>query len=354
MRAVLARSVAARTRFRASLSTLSLTAALLLSAIPPTAGQDIRPDEVVVVTGRVPGPPLWRVSRGEHILYIFPTLSPVPDGMIWDSERIATVLGESQQVLFAPDVDADFSTTVLLNPVNLFRGASLVRRVSRNPDGATLEEVLPPELFARYQAIRTRYFPRDRKPEELRPVLAGTQLAERVLEEEGLVSGDVVSKELEKLIRRNRGLEQTKIEVVMDLKGSFSDLSERIEALFASLSREQELACFAEQLRRIESELEAMKSRANAWARGYIDEFRGIPLPGDVDDACLLLLYESSEFETIAQLRQDLSDRWLDAAEQALAMNPSSFAILDIVELLREDGMLAELRARGYEIREPR
>ena len=334
---------------------LPLIAVLLLLLAPhPALTQPEIPMEVIVVTGRLPGPPLWRVSKGDHILYIFPRLSPVPDGMIWDSERVARVLSESQEVLLAPDIETDFSTTLMLNPINLFRGARLAKRLSQNPNDATLEAVLPAELFARYQALKTLYFPRDRKPEEMRPLFAGTRLAERIQRAEGLVSGDAIMQQLERLIRRNRDLKQTEIEVVMDLKGSFSSLADRAERLVDSLSREQELACFAEQVRRMESELDAMKSRANAWAQGYVDEFLGIPLPGGDDDDCLLLLDESSEFETIEQLRQDLNQRWLTAAEQALANNTTSFAILDIVELLRENGLIAELRARGFEVREPR
>lgn len=329
---------------------------MLLSLLvsDPALTQPETPMEIVVVTGHLPGPPLWRVSRDDHVLYIFPQLSPVPDGMIWDSDRVERVLSESQEILLAPDIDTDFSTTLLLNPINLFRGARLAKRLTQNPNDATLEEVLPPELFTRYQALQARYFPRDRAPEDMRPLFAGTRLAERIQREEGLVSGDEIMKQLERLIRRNRDLKQTEIEVVMDLTGPFSSLADRAERLVASLSREQELACFAEQIRRMENELDAMKSRANAWAQGYVDEFRGIPLPGGDDDDCLLLLDESSEFETIEQLRQDLNQRWLAAAERALTTNATSFAILDIVELLRENGLLAELSARGFEVRAPR
>jgi hypothetical protein len=333
-------------------SSLMAVLSLLLAPVPAlTQPENLM--ELVVVTGRLPGPPLWRVIKDDHVLYIFPRLSPVPDGMIWDSDRVAYVLSQSQEVLLAPDVDTDISTRLMLNPINLFRGARLAKRLARNPNDATLEEVLPPELFARYQALKAEYFPRDRDPAETRPLFAGTRLAERIQREEGLVASDDIMKQLERLMRRNRGLEQTEIEVVMDLKGSFRSLADRAERLVNRLSQEQELACFAEQIRRMESELDAMKSRANAWAQGYIDEFLGIPLPGGDDDACLLLIDESSEFETFEQLREDLNQRWLSAAERALTDNNTSFAILDIVELLREDGLLAQLRARGFEVREP-
>jgi hypothetical protein len=178
-------------------------------------------------------------------------------------------------------------------------------------------------------------------------------LSERILREEGLVSDGQIVKQLERLIRRSRNLEETSIEATMDLTGSFKEVASRAEAMMASLSREQELQCFAQELSRVESELDEMKARANAWAQGYIDDFRDIPLPGDDNDACVLLLFESSEFETLEQLRTELDALWLAAAERALDSNRSTFAILDIVELLRPDGPVAELKARGYEVREP-
>ena len=332
---------------------LSIALCASLFATDLTLAQTSNPVEIVIATGRLPGPPLWRVSNGNNVIYIFPTLSPVPEGMIWDSERVEFVLAQSQEVLMPPEVDTDISTTLMLNPLNLFRGPRLARRISRNPDDATLEDVLPPDLYARYHALRSKYFPRDRRPEQLRPLFAGSRLAGRIQREEGLESGEEITKQVERLIRRNRDIERTEVEVVMDLKGSFRSLADRAETLINSLSREQELECFAEQLRRMESELGAMKSRANAWALGSVDDFRGIPLPGDDDDACLLLLIESSEFDTIEQIRADLDFRWLAAADQALASNTSTFAFLDIVELLREDGLLAQLKSRGYEVFEP-
>jgi hypothetical protein len=340
---------------------MRFTRALLCVAAIPVAAlcasialpQTANPIEIVVVQGRVPGPPLWRVLNGDNVLYIFPALSPVPEDIDWDTGRVAFVLEESQEVILEPDIEADFSLAMMLNPINLFRGARLTRNLSRNPDDETLADVLPAELHTRYEALKTLYFPRDRNIDLLRPVFAGPRVTDQVLDEAGLESGEAITKQLDRLIRRNRHLEETPIEVEMDLTGSFRSLAERAEALVASLSPEQELECFEQQITRMESELDAMKNRANAWAQGSIDDFRGIPLPGDDSDACLLLLNESSEFETIEQLREELDRRWLAAAERTLAVNASTLAILDIVELLREDGLLATLRARGYEVVEP-
>jgi len=319
-------------------------------AAPEGEGEAV---EVVVVTGRQPGPPLWRVLNGENVLYIFPNLSLVPKGMEWESARVERVLAQSQEAIYEPDVTAVFSTPIFFNPANIFRGRRLFNRLTANPDDATLEEVLPPELFARYEALKLRYFPREDEPEEMRPLFAGTMLFERILDEEQLVSGGGIENEIGRLIRRTDDIVETKIQVTADLRGSFSELAARMERMVASLSSDLELKCFEQEIGRVETDLEEIKSRANAWAQGRIDQFRGIPLPGDVNDVCEDMLFESSEFETLDQLVTELDRLWLEAAERALATNSSTFAVLDIVELLGEDGLLADLKARGYEVVEP-
>jgi len=46
--------------------------------------------------------------------------------------------------------------------------------------------------------------------------------------------------------------------------------------------------------------------------------------------------------------------KWLTAAARALATNNSTVAVVSMSELLAPDGYLAALRAKGYEIIEPR
>jgi hypothetical protein len=61
-----------------------------------------------------------------------------------------------------------------------------------------------------------------------------------------------------------------------------------------------------------------------------------------------------STAENWSKIIEDSDAQWLAAAEQALGANTSTFATLDIGSLLASDGLLAQLRERGYEVREPR
>lgn len=336
---------------------VKLVNALLLLLLPALAGgqtaqYEERPVEIMVM-GRQPGPPMWRVYNGENVLWIFPFLSPVPKDMIWEADKVEEVIAQAQEVLSMPDIDVDASPLLMLNPVNIFRGVRLAKRLSRNEDGATLQQVLPPELHARFAALQAEYFPREKDIEELRPLVAGGRMVGMVQREAGLVSGEDIMKKIRRLIRQNRNAKRTPIEVKMKIEGSYRTLANRAEAMMDSLSAEQEVACFQEQVRRMERDLDDMQSRANAWAQGYVDEFRGIPLPGTVEDICTSMAFASSESETIQDLLGQMNAKWLEAAERALATNKITFAVLGINELIQDDGLMAQLQAKGYEVRAP-
>ena len=167
--------------------------------------------EVIVVTGRLPGPPLWKVSNGDRVLWIFPYLAWIPRDMIWESERVARVIAESQEILSLPETGLKFSPLQVLNPLWVRRSLRNVERTQRNPDGGTLEENLPPELYARFAALQARYFPGDPYPRELRPAWVGAWMMNVIRNQEGLVPGNDILKTIQRLARRNRGIRRTEI-----------------------------------------------------------------------------------------------------------------------------------------------
>ena len=313
-------------------------------------------DEVpveIVVTGKQPGPPLWRVKNGDNTLYIFAWLSPIPKDIFWESERVEKVISEAQEYIMQPEVDVSVSPLVMFNPINIFRGVSLGKRVMRNEDDKSLREVLPPELYARFSALKGQYFPRNTKIENMRPLVAGGQMVSTIQKEAGLVPAADVGKRIKRLVKRNRDIRTTEIKVDMKLEGGFRDIANRVETLMDSIPWELELSCFERQVTRMEEDIVEMQYRAATWAQGYIQEFKYIPLTGDDDDDCTNMLMVSSEQDTVEDTRGNISGMWLDAAENALQTNTTTFAVLDFSQLLLENGLLAQLAARGYEVIEP-
>ena len=178
-------------------------------------------------------------------------------------------------------------------------------------------------------------------------------MVNQIQEEAGLVPAEDVGKKISRLVKRNRNIKVTEIIYEMKLEGGFKDIAGRVESMMSSISSELELSCFERQLSQMEEGLDEMQYRANTWAQGYIQEFRFIPLPGDDEDDCTNLIAFSSEQETYEEVSSTLRAMWLDAAEAALSKNANTFAVLDFSQLLLDDGLLAQLKERGYQVIEP-
>jgi len=311
---------------------VQLDAPAAQSSQPPGAGAATI--EEITVIGRYPGPPLWKVTSGERTLWIFGELTPVPKGLEWDPRNAQRVLEHADAVIGAPRISAP-----TFNPFRIFRLLRDVRRLTRLGDGTTLADVLPPDLNARYAVLRARYLPNDKR-DDLRPALAVLRLYGAALGDVGLTMDSHVDSKLKRLMRRSQAEESTlKIKTEPEVV---------VEAL-GKITREAELGCFTAVLTSIETDLDGMKERANAWAAGDVAALRRFDYP-DSQGNCLAMLLSSSG---IANLRDELYAMWLAEAERALATRQTTFSVLPMRELIAADGVLAQLAARGYTVTAP-
>ena len=310
----------------------SVYAALSLSMLIFVASAD--PPDELTVTGRYPGPPLWKVSSGTHELWIFGTLTVIPKDITWGSVIVERVIARADEVLLPPGVDA-----AARNP---FRYVSLffrARKLTRNEDGAPLKDVLTTDLYARYATIRDRY-DGPRNLEQERPAIVAGRLYARAIDASGLTFGGKLQSSIERLAR-DAHVKRTETEVRAD-PGELLDAAQ-------GLSRQAEIDCFATVLASIEKDLPGIAARGRAWAVGDIAALRRFDYP-DIEGECLSFAGTS---EGLRDTLRRAQDAWLDAAQRSLAANATTFATLGVGELLRPDGPLARLRELGYEVREP-
>ena len=312
---------------------VALAVGLASSAAAQAGGDELTVEEITVV-GRYPGPPLWKVTSGERTLWIFGDLSPVPKGLDWDPRNADRVLERADAVIGAPRVAAQ-----TFNPVRLFRLFRAARRLMRNSDGASLRDRMPPELYARYEALRERYL-RNNDHDEIRPALAALRLYNAALDDAGLTTESGVRKTITRKMRRARAEEA---EIVLETE------PETVLDELATVTPEAELTCFASILASIETDLDGMKERANAWAVGDAEALQRFDYP-DSQGNCLAMLFSA---RGLADIRDELYGKWLDEAERALTVHRSSFSVLPMRELVAADGLLAQLAARGYTVTAP-
>lgn len=96
-----------------------------------------------------------------------------------------------------------------------------------------------------------------------------------------------------------------------------------------------------------------MRRRANLWSLGDIKGLLALTFP-DERVACFNALFSVPRLhEQLEDAGAPLESEWLAAADSALSRYESSFAVVPISQLLKPDGWLAMLRARGYSVQDP-
>ncbi|GAB3354379.1 TraB/GumN family protein [Lysobacter tyrosinilyticus] len=321
----------------------SFAAPVMAKGAAAAASMPIRDEAPVVVTGALPGPGMWKVSRNGHEMQILGTVSPLPKGLEWIPRDVEKALAQSAEVVFLPsyvvDADVGFFGKIALLP-------SLIG-VRKNPDDAMLKDVVPAESYARWLMLKQRYIGHDNGVEKMRPIFAAFELYQAAIEDSGLSGKRVVSPVIDAAIKEHK-IKRTQPEIKVKVKDPKKMLKEfRGEQL-------SDLACFDKMLQNLETDVGRMVERGNAWAVGDVDTLRALPL-GDQYQACQDALMQASVAQKngIGNAEAEVRTAWLAAAETAIANNTSSFAVLPMSELLKPDGYLAALQAKGYTVEAP-
>jgi TraB/PrgY/gumN family len=329
---------------------LSFTAAAMAQEGTPVAPVTPPPSEMpadtttleaVLVTGEQPGPGLWKVSRGDHVLWILGAQYPLPKSMTWRGRDVEQTIAESQAVIAdaTPKLELNFFHKLTLLPA--------VYGARKNEDGETLQQILPAELYARWLVLKAKYIGHDDGVERLRPMVAANELYDKALAKTGLARNGLIWDTVRGIAKKNRvRIVEPQAQIPLDNpRQTISD--------FKATTGNLDIDCLAATMTRLETDLNAMRDRANAWAVGDIDALRKLPSPSQ-QAACRAAVSSNPRLrEQLEQGMARMDQAWLAAAEQALRDNASTFAVLPMDELLRSDRRLAMLQSRGYSVEAP-
>lgn len=313
------------------------------------------PLEEIVVSGEFAGPGMWKVTRADdpsgNTLWIIGEPPPLPKRLSWRSNAVESVVLRSQEILrdssvnFAPD-----------EKIGLFKGLSLLpaaMKARKNPDDQKLESLVPAEVYARWLVQKKIYLGRDSGVESWRPLFAADKLRKAAVDKLSLREAGMVWEVVEKLAKKNR-IRVTSPQLKFTIK------ADEIKGQIKAFSRESlaDADCLATTLSFTEalSKRDVEAARARAWATADLaglDALPPLPSPGL---PCIMAIMDSqvAKVHLPADLREQLVSLWIADAERALGANPTTFAIVPLGKLTRDDGYLARLRAKGYVIDAPR
>jgi uncharacterized protein YbaP (TraB family) len=297
----------------------------------------------VVVTGDQPGPGLWKVSKGNHVMWVLGTLQPLPKHMEWRSKEVDSTIAQSQEVLEIPSaelkVDASFFTKVALLPSAY--GAR------KNPDGENLQQILPPEMFTRWEALKETYFGNDHGIEYWRPILVAWKLYEKALDKAGLTNANDVAAMVRKLADKH-DVKRVPVKYKLEIENPRAALDT------IKQTNLHDISCFNQTLNIVEHDMGQLTARANAWSTGDIDTLRNLSV-GDRHESCLIAVINADVAQQLGlhDLPEQMEAMWQQAAISAIERNSQTFAILPMRQVLSPDGYLAHLKARGYTVQSP-
>ena len=326
--------------------------------------------ETFVVSGEQPGPGLWKVSKGDHVMWVLATYGPLPKDMTWRTRQVEERIAESQEVLYGGNVN------VAAN-IGLLRGLTLIPaalKAGKIPDGRTLKDVLSAETYAKWLALRLKYIGKDDDVERWRPSIALEQLRGAAVKKNGLSGGPNVFAVVGDLRKKHKVASNA----LPNISRTVNVENPRGMLKSASKLDMPDLDCFIRKLDTLESDVERSRDLANAWAQGNVGQLRQLIHVRSREESREELLQDSCAFVLMTALEAGGSTDasrakrtldnvlwhaeqasvqsqidWVAAAQKSLQKNPSTFALLSVADVLRSDGPLEKLRALGYSVEAP-
>ncbi len=325
------------------------------SVSSPTATHTLAPAsspeavlEKILISGEQPGPGLWKVLKENHVLWIIATQEPVQKKMTWRTKQVESIIAQSQEVIGSVGVSVSMKQIGYFRAITLLPAAMEARK---NPDGKTLRDIVPADVYARWAVLRDKYIgdyqEDDSDIERRRPMFAALELYSKAISQNGLTSTNPVRSAVDELAKKY------KVKVTnINFEPAIGDLREAVKELKSTNLADVE--CFTKTVARIESDLALMRARANAWATGDINALRTLPV-NDQRAACTAAIENASFVKTlgIQNVRSQVEAAWMKAAEAALTNNVSSLTVLPMREMFSPDGYLAKLKSKGYVVIEP-
>jgi hypothetical protein len=283
--------------------------------------------EELTVVGRPPGPPIWKVVKGDAELYVVGVVGPIHHQQTWDSRRLERVLDGADLLLAPPEAQVGPFQALRFLAGDLWR--------VRLGSGPRLEARLPAALRDRFVRYREAAGGKPARYEHWKPAVAGFLLLSDVRQAGGLSEakpGSTIRRLAKARKVKVRPLAQYRLQPLVSAAGTLSDADH--------------LACLKDVLDQLDRETGRPRELGDAWAAGDLSAVRDLQRASALD-RCL---------RRSAKGRRVL-DAQIGAAAEALAgaldRPGRTVAVVDLAYVLPLEGVLDRLRASGAEVSVP-
>lgn len=302
-----------------------------VDASGPIALQRVDPNEnlveELVVNARLPGPAWWKVSDDDTTVYVLGVPAMVPSDAKADESVLRRRLDGANVLIMGQEADVSVVRLIAL----AVGGRKLF--VSEKP----MRQTLPPDLRGRLEARLKAMKEAPDSMDDTKPAFAGFLIANS---QDGSVSislGGVTDRVRD--IAKSRDL--AKRPRIQNLPGY--SLVDAIKAL-ATAPQPLQTLCLDAGLRQAENGEGGIKTTAARWAEGQV---RDVVAADRGFQRCL------DSTPSIARELRDGRDDAVKAIEGALKKPGKAVAVIELRSLLARDGVLDQLRAKGFKVTTP-
>lgn len=297
------------------------------TAFPATAPVNDWADiETVIVHPPVRGPALWRVARGDAEVWIVGTLGPLPEGLYWNDSLITEKITGAKKLY----LEAEASTGIV--SVSWFMLTHW--GIFSMPSGQKMQDVLAPDVRGRFaQALGVT----GEKPDsydKTKPQVAAWKIEAAFLKKRKFTSGGGLEERLSR-IARAKGVKAERM-------GGYDVMPVLKEYL--DLPPAQGQVCLKAALDDMDNWDKHAIAAAQGWAVGDVEAVRAHYAESELENC---LARHNAHFDKLEQ--RSVNDA-MAALEKALATPGKSVMLISIGDLLRQQGIVAALVARGYRI----
>jgi uncharacterized protein YbaP (TraB family) len=277
----------------------------------------------IVVTAQRTGIPVWRVNSPTTTVVLIGTINGVAKDTKWDPAALTETLRKADRVMF-PSM-----TQVSGSPFALIGALAKWRKQATLPKGQSLQQMLPPNQFARLLALQKRGLLKpgfERKhPFHLSIMLRDIAEGRRGY---GPPASEVV----------RRSVKKHKIKMVPIESAKFKPLLND----FFSTPPNAYVPCLIDSIALVEAGSGAVKARSDAWAQRRVTDVLRSPANKVWDSCQPPALDNIPRADFRAQVRS------------LLAQPQLTVAVVELDSLARPGGLLDNLAAAGFDVRGPR